>query len=240
MLRHILSFALAALLCMQAAAQTGFPGFGAVAAVPDTTASGAPRTRLACIGDSITFGYGLKSPFTDSYPAVLQGLMGEEWLVRNFGISARTMSQSGDRPYMREQIYQMAKDFAPDVVTIMLGTNDVKPENWSPEDFESSYELMVSELKALPSEPVIYLCLPATVHGERWGIKDSTIVAGAIPVIERVAAREGLDIIDTHAATADYAEHFPDFIHPDVEASAALAAALYSALHPAETAEDAQ
>lgn len=194
------------------------------------SASAAEPVKIACIGDSITFGYGLRSPFTDSYPAVLQTMLGEEYTVRNFGFSARTLSQTGDRPYMKEMMYAQAKAFEPDVVTIMLGTNDVKPENWREKDYEDSLNQMISDMKELPSHPKILICLPATVHGERWGIKDSTIVAGAIPILLKVAAQENLPVIDTHAATADYAEHFPDFIHPDVEASKALAEAVYKGL----------
>lgn len=190
----------------------------------------AKRAKVACIGDSITFGYGLKSPLTDSYPAVLQNLLGEKYEVRNYGFSARTMSQSGDRPYMKETMYEQAKAFLPDVAVVMLGTNDVKPENWNEKDFEESCNLMISELKALPSHPEIFICHPATVHGDRWGIKDSTIVAGAMPVIKRVAFRHGLEIIDIHKATAAYANHFPDFIHPDTEASEAIAEAVCNVL----------
>lgn len=188
------------------------------------------KVKIACIGDSITFGYGLKSPFTDSYPAVLQNLMGENYEVRNYGFSARTMSQNGDRPYMKEEMYKKAKEFLPDIVVVMLGTNDVKPENWNEEDYEDSYNLMISELKALPSHPKIYVCYPATVHGERWGIKDSTIVAGAMPIVKKVARKQRLKIIDIHSATSGYAEHFPDFIHPDIEASKAIAEAVYRKL----------
>lgn len=77
--------------------------------------------------------------------------MGENYEVRNYGFSARTMSQNGDRPYMKEEMYKKAKEFLPDIVVVMLGTNDVKPENWNEEDYEDSYNLMISELKALPS-----------------------------------------------------------------------------------------
>lgn len=148
-------------------------------------------TRVACIGDSITYGAGLEDPGRDSYPVVLQGLLGSGFDVRNYGVSARVMTQEGDYPFMNEQAYAEAKAFLPDVVTIMLGTNDSKPHNWNPEAYEDAYMQMVSELKDLPSHPDIYVCLPPPAYEDKWGINDSTIVAGVIPIIRKVADGSG-------------------------------------------------
>lgn len=83
--------------------------------------------RLACVGDSITQGDGLAAD--DSYPSQLQALLGEEWKVGNFGVSGRTLLKKGDHPYWTESAYQKALEFEPDVVIIMLGTNDTKEHN---------------------------------------------------------------------------------------------------------------
>lgn len=190
----------------------------------------AEPVKVACIGDSITFGYGLQSPFTQAYPAVLQQMLGDGYQVRNFGFSARTMAQTGDRPYMKEMMYQQAKDYQADIITIMLGTNDTKPQNWNAQDFEDACKLMVGELKQLPSKPKIYMCLPSTVQGEKWGINDSTIVHGVIPIIKKVARKNRIKIIDTHKATANMPDHFPDAVHPDAEASKVLAETVYKAI----------
>lgn len=55
----------------------------------------APKIRVACIGNSITYGAGLQNPFRDSYPGVLEQLLGTGYDVRNFGISGRTALQKG-------------------------------------------------------------------------------------------------------------------------------------------------
>mgnify|MGYP003588240140 FL=1 len=86
--------------------------------------------RVACVGNSITEGVGVKNQYQDSYPGVLSQLLGDDYDVRNFGLSARTLMNKGDLPYMHEWIFRDALNFNPDIVTIKLGTNDSKPHNW--------------------------------------------------------------------------------------------------------------
>jgi len=186
--------------------------------------------RVACIGDSITYGSGIEDRENQSYPAVLQNLLGDGYEVRNFGYSARVMLLDGDYPFMKEGMYQEAKDFLPDIVTIMLGTNDSKPHNWKHGDkFYHDYLLMVDELRRLPSHPTIYLCLPPKAAKDNYGICDSTIVSGVIPEVKKVADYRWLDIIDTYSTLANNPEKFPDGIHPNPEGAAMLAEAIFKA-----------
>lgn len=95
--------------------------------------------RIACIGDSITYGSGIEDRDKDGYPAVLQRMLGSGYDVRNYGISARVMTRNGDYPFMDEQAYADARAFLPDIVTIMLGTNDSKPHNWTWDGVHPTY-----------------------------------------------------------------------------------------------------
>ena len=61
--------------------------------------------RVACVGDSITFGHGIKDRENDAYPGVLRSLLGEKYDVRNFGVSGSTTMMETDMPYMNEQAY---------------------------------------------------------------------------------------------------------------------------------------
>lgn len=180
--------------------------------------------RFACIGDSITAG--------DSYPSVLQGMMGDGYVVRNYGISARVMQNEGDYPYMKEETYSELKAWLPDIVTIMLGTNDSKYHNWKDsERFRNDYLAMIDELRAIPTHPVIFLCLPPKPSQIRFGINDSTIVAGIIPVIESFRGRRWLDIIDTYSPFDGHPELFvSDGIHPNPDGVKVLAETIYAHL----------
>src|SRR5512137_1645647 len=69
--------------------------------------------KVACVGDSITANFG--------YPETLQDLLGENYLVLNFGLGGTTVTLDGETPYMHEPIFREAKESQPDIVIIMLG-----------------------------------------------------------------------------------------------------------------------
>jgi acetyl esterase/lipase len=105
-------------------------------------------TRVACIGNSITDGYGIDMASAYGYPAQLQKKLGQDYWVRNFGVSSRTMLNKGDFPYMNEPAWRDALAFNPDVVIIKLGTNDSKPENWQyGSEFKQDLEQMIFTLR---------------------------------------------------------------------------------------------
>ncbi len=56
------------------------------------------KTKIACVGDSITFGSGIPNREKLSYPAQLSALLGDDYEVRNFGVSGATMLENGDKP----------------------------------------------------------------------------------------------------------------------------------------------
>lgn len=184
--------------------------------------------RVACIGNSITYGSGIKNRSTDSYPAVLGKLLGDKFQVRNFGLSGRTLLNKGDRPYMKEKTYQQSLDFLPNIVIIKLGTNDTKPYNWKYEsEFKQDLTTMVNSYKQLPSKPKIYLCYPAKAYFADWGINDTTIINGVIPYVKAVAKKTKSRVIDLHKATSDMPENFPDKIHPNAAGARIMAEVIY-------------
>ena len=187
--------------------------------------------RVACIGNSITDGYGIDMVDTDGYPAQSQRMLGRDYCVRNYGVSARTMLNSGDRPYMKEQAWADAKAFCPDIVVIKLGTNDSKPRNWTgnDKDFRASMQQMIDELKALPSKPLIYLCNPIAADtkgdlNEKGMIIDSTIVNGVIPAVAKVAKKNKLDVIDLRPVVKIKTDEMQrDGIHPTAKGAKKIA-----------------
>ncbi|MDE6039482.1 MAG: hypothetical protein K2F75_05805, partial [Paramuribaculum sp.] len=88
------------------------------------------KTRVACVGNSITFGYGLSDPAAESYPSRLQEMLGPDFIVGNFGHSGATLLRRGHRPYNELPEYRAALDFRPDVAVIHLGVNDTDPRDY--------------------------------------------------------------------------------------------------------------
>lgn len=127
------------------------------------------EVRVACVGDSITAGWKLKE--AEKYVTKLAGLLGSDYEVENFGHSAYAMLKIADKSYWDSPMFQAAQNFQPDIVTIMLGTNDAHPNYWPQYEaqYYDDYLDMIAVFQALPSAPrVIVLGLPYLKPGGRY------------------------------------------------------------------------
>ena len=185
---------------------------------------------LACVGDSITQGVGAKRG--QSWPAQAQKTLGEKWQVHNFGLSGTTLMNSGNRPYQKSKQFKAALSSNPDVVVIMLGTNDTKPANWknSAKDYEVNYLDLISDFQKLRSRPQVYLCLPPYIAKEgRWGINNEDTKA-QVPMIKKIAKDIKCEVIDVYAALEGRDDLIPDTVHPNTAGAALIAKAVVASL----------
>ena len=188
------------------------------------TAPGKRSVRIACIGDSTTFGSGIPNRLKESYPSQLGSLLGKGYWVMNFGAGGNTLLKNSDNPYMNGPSWREALNFNPDIAVILLGTNDSKVNNWSnKEGFEDDLQSMIDSLQRIPSHPMIYIGYPIKAYSQRFGISDTTITEQIIPLLKKVAARNKIATIDFHLVTEGHPDLFVDEIHPNVKGAALLA-----------------
>ena len=188
--------------------------------------------RVACIGNSITDGFGIGMAPVKGYPAQLQKKLGNGYEVKNFGVSARTMMNKGDLPYMNEMAWRDAQAFNPNIVIIKLGTNDSKTHNWAKgaDEYRQSMQAMIDTLKALPSKPKIYLCSPIPAFKDSWTISDSVIVNGEMPIIQKLAKKNKCQFIDLHTLY-NYSDLMQkDGIHPNAKGAEKMAEIIFDVL----------
>ncbi|WP_228692077.1 GDSL-type esterase/lipase family protein [Lunatimonas sp.] len=179
--------------------------------------------RVACVGNSITQGPGRDN--INSFPLMMQKLLGDAYEVKNFGVSGSTLLKKGDLPYWDQPQYKEALDFKPDILVIKLGTNDSKPQNWAfKEEFLADYQDMLSVFTAvMPEGGKIYVCLPVPVFEDNWGITESVIVKEMTPQIKKAARAAKASIIDLHKPFTKKKGLFPDGVHPNAEGNAQMA-----------------
>jgi len=180
--------------------------------------------RIACVGDSITEGYGLAVQSKTSYPVMLDSILGPKYAILNSGRSATTLQKKGDFPYWICKEFSNVFVYKPNIIIIKLGTNDTKPNNWHADKYEQDYQAMIDTFKTISSKPEIYVCLPVPVFKTKWGINDSTVVHGIIPIIEKLAKKNKLSVIDLHKGMSNEGVNFFDSIHPNEKAVKMMAA----------------
>lgn len=189
---------------------------------------------LACVGDSITYGAGVrKTRDTDAYPAILQTLLGDAWTVKNFGNPGSTLMTGTNRPYTEQEEYQASLDMAADVYLVMLGTNDAKPDYWDADVFTEEYETLLSAYEQVNPDVQIYLMTPPCVYAEDsdnpeyYGAMGKNVDEALVSAVRTVAEKTGVPVIDLHTFTKDHPEWFADGLHPNKVGNSAIAQYIY-------------
>jgi lysophospholipase L1-like esterase len=132
--------------------------------------------------------------------------------------------KDGGLPYWKEQAFTDAKNFKPDVVIILLGTNDAKSQNMKfKNEFVADYTALINEFKALSSKPFIFICLPVPAYPAGWGINDIIIRVDIIPMIISVGTKNKVPIINLYNTFSNHEEWFPDKIHPNAAGAEKIA-----------------
>ena len=180
--------------------------------------------RVACVGDSITENSG--------YPSDLQLLLGDNYTVGNFGVSGSTISLNSWKPYMDQPEFQRAKEFQPNIVVIMLGTNDDLQElRQYNESFEGDYTKLTAAFQQLESKPQIWIAKSPPIFSNSSDLSSTYFTETIIPQIEELAKTQNLPIIDVYSAFGNHADYFIDGVHPNSQGAALIATEVYKAIN---------
>lgn len=200
----------------------------------------AHAVNVACVGNSITEGYGIWSE--KKYPDHLQELLGNDYAVTNFGVSSMTFAgekiKGGDNnsSYWKTEKFKTALASSPNIVVIELGTNDSKyfmesaggNYNYLYGQCEKSqlyadYEALIDTFAHLPTNPEIYATLQPYSNNVGWAIMDTAIVSQINPIIKETAVKKGVNIIDLHTLFQTPAWFLDDSVHPNAKGAQELA-----------------
>lgn len=190
--------------------------------------------KVACVGNSITYGYGIENREQNSYPSVLQRLLGKGYKVENFGHSGATLLSKGHRPYIQQEEYKKALAFAGDIVVIHLGINDTDPRNWPNHrnDFVKDYLTLISSFKkANPKARIVITRMSPLSHRHpRFESGTRDWHAEIQQAIALVAQQTNAQLIDFHEPLYHFPQMLPDAVHPNAQGAAILAQVVYGAI----------
>ncbi|HXS56686.1 MAG TPA: GDSL-type esterase/lipase family protein [Hanamia sp.] len=192
------------------------------------------KIKVACIGNSVTYGYGLKDPFTESYPVQLQKMLGEKYEVKNFGHSGATLLRKGHNPYFKTKEFNEAIQLKADIAIIHLGLNDTDPRDWNnySSDFRDDYSWLIDTLRKANPDVKVYICLMTPIFNDHPRFRSGTRdwywkIQNLIPEIAKV---NHTTLIDLHTAFYSHPNLFPDALHPNKAGAVILAKTVYSAI----------
>ena len=192
------------------------------------------RVKVACVGDSVTYGYGISDRDNDSYPAQLQRMLGEGYDVRNFGHNGATLLRKGHRPYNTLPEYGEALDFKADLVIIHLGLNDTDPRNWPnySEEFIPDYKALINDFRAANPDAKIWICRMTPIMHGHWRFLSGTRDwhAQEQKAIDQIAATSDVGLIDLFEPLITRPDLFADNLHPSPEGAGIIAKTVYEAL----------
>jgi len=209
--------------------------FNGMSGMSNTSEPKEGQIKIACAGDSTTYGHGVSGWPENNYPTVLQNLLGDAYHVNNYGVSSFAVQESADRSYRTLPHYQESLAYDADYVVFMMGSNDSKPINWKSAD---AFKADILSLLDTYGDAEIILCtLPAAffLEGQIEGVTNHDIqplIVNEIAEVTRgVAAERGYTLIDIHALTAQHPEWFEkDGVHPSNEGAAAIAREVYTVI----------
>jgi acyl-CoA thioesterase I len=180
--------------------------------------------RVACLGDSITE--------LTKYPEELQSLLGFRYKVGIFGVTGATILLNTDRPYLNQTAFEDAKNFLPDIVVLMLGTNDARANIFlHSQNLEADFNLLVEEVQQFPSNPRIWVAIPPPIFDNTLDLLNQNLVDGVIPHLQKVANERGIPTINIFEALANHFEYFPDGVHPNDEGAKLIAKEIFVAIN---------
>ena len=203
------------------------------------------RVRVACIGDSITYGTGLANRAVDSYPRRLQDLLDARfpgrYEVRNFGNPGRgvyldTFRGKEKRGYRFMKEHAEALAWQPDIVISNLGINDI---GHYPEErdgrrargtFVRDYLTLLDDYRKLSSKPKLFIWTRLGPLTPRHSCFNSRAPFQMVRDLTAVARRSGATGLDLLTPFLPNPEPYltKDGIHPNPEGAKLVAEAVFA------------
>ncbi len=152
-------------------------------------------SKVACIGDSLTYGHEWAN---EAFPVYLKTLLGNDIAVGNFGHNGAAVTEFGKfGAYSSTSAYTQSMSFSPDVIIIMLGTNDSKVWDDAGDVFKDRYKGLIGAYRlAFPNAEILLVTSPPTIDGNSFSLPNDVIRDSICPIQRAVAREMGVQLLD--------------------------------------------
>ena len=194
---------------------------------PNPKVVGDGNIKIACVGDSITYGLGVIDNRNYAWTSLLVKELGSNYQTINYGLISRTLSDSGDMPYMKEKLAKEFWNNDYDIILFMLGTNDTKKINWNEDEFRKDYDKIIKRLVKEKNNSKIYIMIPPEIYinnPTEFEPNRVNLENGVVPIIKDITSKyNNIEVIDLYTYTIDHKEWFNDGLHPNREGNKEIA-----------------
>ncbi len=186
--------------------------------------------KVAAVGDSLTYGYGLENRREEAYPSVLLDLLGSHYQVSNYGMSGRSLLSTSDYPYLQEKNAQASLQSDADIVIIMIGSNDSRAAYWNKEQFIKEYRAFAEAYLQMASQPEVFLVAPPHVPTSRFGLNNDIVRDELQAIVAETATDLGVHFVNLYPVTEGKMDYYSDGLHLTPLGNQVIAQEIFSAL----------
>jgi lysophospholipase L1-like esterase len=186
--------------------------------------------KVAAVGDSLTYGYGLENRREEAYPSVLLDLLGSHYQVSNYGMSGRSLLSTSDYPYLQEKNAQASLQSDADIVIIMIGSNDSRAAYWNKEQFVKEYRTFAESYLRMASQPEVFLVAPPYVPTSRFGLNNDIVRDELQTIVAKTAADLDVHFVNLYPITEGKMDYYSDGLHLTPLGNQVIAQEIFSAL----------
>ena len=181
--------------------------------VPNGILPAVDNLKLACLGDSITYGFGLINR-ENSYPSLLTKALPASWEVRNFGVNGSCVRSGQTDSYDKTGMLEKISQWDPDIVLFMLGSNDSKPELWvDRETYLHSCSALLERIDEKNRTVILLLPPPAGINF--FGIRNEIIQEEIYPALRQLSRERSYLLVDFSEKMKNRPYLFIDNVHPN-------------------------
>lgn len=188
------------------------------------------KLRVACVGDSTTWGTYATRAEGVTYPDFLAKLGRKTLQVDNFGVGATTLLRRSGRAWCETGELERVIDFQPDVMVIMFGVNEISHPDLL-DEFLPDALWLIDQFKGAIPDLNIFIATPTPLApGDEKSLENTKLRTMIVPALQQVAQMRNCKMIEVNANYPSTLDYLPDGVHPNAQGNRLIAQLAFNAI----------